>query len=70
MIIKYGLVRNLPDPLAGLDYTLGPLANKYAETFSGGRYTTITLQNDTVLYRAGTANNPLGECSAMNENGK
>lgn len=40
---------------------LGPLANKYAETFSGGRYTTITLQNDTVLYRAGTANNPLGE---------
>jgi filamentous hemagglutinin len=40
---------------------LGPLTTKYAETFAGGRYTTITLQNDTVLYRAGTAGNPLGE---------
>ena len=39
----------------------GPLATKYAETFAGGRYATVTLQNETVLYRAGTAGNPLGE---------
>ena len=39
----------------------GPLANNLAETFSGGRYTTVTLQNDTILYRAGTADQPLGQ---------
>jgi hypothetical protein len=37
------------------------LAASYAKTFAGGRYTTITLQNDAVLYRAGTAKTPLGE---------
>ena len=39
----------------------GPLVNNLAETFSGGRYTTVTLQDDTILYRAGTNGKPLGE---------
>lgn len=39
----------------------GPLADNLASTFAGGRYTTVTLQNDTILYRAGTANQPLGQ---------
>ena len=39
----------------------GPLAENLAGTFAGGRYTTVTLQNDTILYRAGTANQPLGQ---------
>lgn len=32
-----------------------------AGTFSGGRYTAVTLEQDTILYRAGTANQPLGQ---------
>lgn len=39
----------------------GPLADNLAGTFAGGRYTTVTLQNDTILYRAGTADQPLGQ---------
>ncbi|MDH4563185.1 filamentous hemagglutinin N-terminal domain-containing protein [Pseudomonas sp. BN411] len=39
----------------------GPLANNIAETFSGGRYSVISLEKDTVLYRAGTADKPLGQ---------
>jgi hypothetical protein len=39
----------------------GPLANNLAGTFAGGRYTTVTLKNDTILYRAGTADQPLGQ---------
>jgi len=40
---------------------LGPLSANLAETFSGGRYRIITLKQDTILYRAGSSNTPLGE---------
>ena len=39
----------------------GPLINELAETFPGGKYMTVTLQNDTILHRAGTAGEPLGQ---------
>lgn len=39
----------------------GPLPDNLAGTFSGGRYTEIILKEDTILYRAGTAERPLGE---------
>lgn len=39
----------------------GPLADNIAGTFSGGRYSVVTLEKDTVLYRAGTADKPLGQ---------
>ncbi|WP_454835974.1 two-partner secretion domain-containing protein [Pseudomonas lini] len=39
----------------------GPLTDNIAETFSGGRYSVVTLDKDTVLYRAGTADKPLGQ---------
>ncbi|WP_330210751.1 two-partner secretion domain-containing protein [Pseudomonas sp. AM4(2022)] len=39
----------------------GPLTDSIAETFSGGRYSVVTLERDTVLYRAGTADKPLGQ---------
>lgn len=39
----------------------GPLADDLAGTFSGGAYKEVVLQNDTVLYRAGTADRPLGQ---------
>lgn len=32
----------------------GPLGEKYAETFAGGRYSGIVLAEDTTLYRAGS----------------
>jgi hypothetical protein len=38
----------------------GPLADSLAEIFSGGRYSVVTLEKDTVLYRAGTSDKPLG----------
>jgi hypothetical protein len=37
------------------------LADNIAETFSGGRYSVVTLEKDTVLYRAGTTDKPLGQ---------
>jgi len=37
------------------------LADSIAETFSGGRYSVVTLEKDTVLYRAGTVDKPLGQ---------
>ena len=37
------------------------MADDLAGTFSGGRYTEVILDADTVLYRAGTANRPLGQ---------
>jgi hypothetical protein len=43
---------------SGID--LGPLPNNLAETFSGGRYVEVTLAEDTIFYRAGTAKRPLG----------
>lgn len=39
----------------------GPLPDNMAGTFSGGRYTAVKLEKDTVLYRAGTADQPLGQ---------
>jgi hypothetical protein len=39
----------------------GPLADDLAGTFAGGRYDVVELQQDTVLYRAGTADRPLGQ---------
>lgn len=39
----------------------GPLSDSLAETFAGGNYTAIALTQDTVLYRAGTAQVPLGQ---------
>jgi filamentous hemagglutinin len=38
-----------------------PLADGMAGSFAGGRYVAVTLEKDTVLYRAGTANQPLGQ---------
>ena len=42
-------------------FNLGPLKDDLAGTFTGGRYQSITLANDTTLYRAGTLQQPLGQ---------
>ncbi|TBT83212.1 type IV secretion protein Rhs [Propioniciclava sinopodophylli] len=39
----------------------GSLSDDMAQTFSGARYETTVLTNDTVLYRAGTEQRPLGQ---------
>jgi hypothetical protein len=39
----------------------GPLADSVAATFSGGRYRVVVLEQDTVLYRAGTKDTELGQ---------
>jgi hypothetical protein len=39
----------------------GPLPNNIADTFAGGKYKAVTLEKDTVLSRAGTADQPLGQ---------
>src|SRR5690606_34397679 len=39
----------------------GPLDDNIAGTFSGGQYQVIKLEKDTILYRAGTADQPLGQ---------
>jgi RHS repeat-associated protein len=39
----------------------GPLPDKLADTFSGGRYNVVQLQEDTTLYRAGTSDQPFGQ---------
>ena len=39
----------------------GPLDPSIAGTFAGGRYSVVQLENDTTLYRAGTADKPLGQ---------
>lgn len=39
----------------------GPLSGNMAATFKGGQYSVVTLQKDTILYRAGTADQPLGQ---------
>lgn len=39
----------------------GPLPDNIAATFSGGRYKVVTLKEDTVLRRAGTKNQALGQ---------
>jgi hypothetical protein len=39
----------------------GTLDPGVAGTFAGGRYSVVQLADDTVLYRAGTANKPLGQ---------
>ncbi len=45
----------------------GPLPEKVASTFSGGKYNERTLKEDVVLYRAGDSNgNPLGRYFTSN----
>ena len=39
----------------------GPLVDNMAGTFAGGKYSVVKLQQDTTLYRAGTADQPLGQ---------
>jgi hypothetical protein len=39
----------------------GPLDDNLAGTFSGGRYQEVELTEDVVLYRAGSADAPLGQ---------
>jgi len=39
----------------------GSLTDDLAGTFTGGKYSVVELSEDTVLYRAGTANQPLGQ---------
>ncbi|MNJ29997.1 hypothetical protein D3C77_245810 [compost metagenome] len=39
----------------------GPLDPRLAETFAGGRYTAVILDQDTVLTRAGVEGQPLGQ---------
>ncbi|MCF6252869.1 MAG: hypothetical protein L3J75_16610 [Methylococcaceae bacterium] len=39
----------------------GPLPNNIADTFAGGKYQVVTLEKDTILSRAGTAGQPLGQ---------
>jgi RHS repeat-associated protein len=39
----------------------GPLPPNLAETFAGGRYKEVILESNTVLYRAGTESQPLGQ---------
>lgn len=38
-----------------------PLPDNITGTFVGGKYSAVTLERDTVLYRAGTAEQPLGQ---------
>ena len=52
---------DLPSPTR-----LGALRPELAETFAGQRYTTTVLETETVLYRAGTANRPLGQFFPLN----
>lgn len=39
----------------------GPLDDRLAETFAGGRYTSVVLEKDTILRRAGVEDQPLGQ---------
>lgn len=39
----------------------GPLPDSMAGTFSGGRYKVVVLENDTLMHRAGTVDQPLGQ---------
>lgn len=39
----------------------GPLDPGIAGTFAGGRYSVVQLENNATLYRAGTADKPLGQ---------
>ncbi|MBX4134269.1 hypothetical protein JMI89_11600 [Frischella sp. Ac48] len=38
-----------------------PLTDDLAGTFTGGKYKEVVLQQDTILYRAGTADKPFGQ---------
>ena len=39
----------------------GPLPDNMAATFAGAKYKVVALEQDTILYRAGTADQPLGQ---------
>ncbi|MGK6321063.1 hypothetical protein [Sphingomonas sp. DT-204] len=47
--------------------TAGPLPSNLAGTFAGGRYDVVRLSQDTILYRAGTADKPLGQFFSLRE---
>jgi hypothetical protein len=47
--------------------TAGPLPSNLAGTFAGGRYDVVRLTQDTILYRAGTADKPLGQFFSLRE---
>ncbi len=63
------LLDSRPPPVTRLGNVLGecsavepgPLDDNLATTFSGGRYKVVQLEQDTVLYRGGTADQPLGQ---------
>ena len=59
VFFDYGVSKNSdmvenPGPLADMD-------SQPAKNFFGGRYNEIELTEDTVLYRAGNADNPFGQ---------
>jgi len=45
----------------------GPLAENLAGTFAGGRYSIVTLKQDTILYRAGTEDQPMGQFFSLEQ---
>ena len=42
------------------------LPDDLASTFRGGRYATVKLEKDTILYRVGTMDRPLGQFFSRN----
>ncbi len=57
-----GMVGSLQGKTLG-EYTAikpDPLTDDLAGTFTGGKYKEVVLQQDTILYRAGTADKPFG----------
>ena len=58
-----GMVGSLQGKTLG-EYTAikpDPLTDDLAGTFTGGKYKEVVLQQDTILYRAGTADKPFGQ---------
>ncbi|HEY9291016.1 MAG TPA: RHS repeat-associated core domain-containing protein, partial [Microlunatus sp.] len=54
-----GAAKPTPEPF--MPPNTGGLSDDMAQTFSGGRYTPGTLPEDTILYRAGKPDAPLGQ---------
>ena len=52
-------IGNKVDPTSST--RLGALRSELADTFAGSRYTTAVLDTETVLYRAGVKDTPLGQ---------
>ena len=49
------------DDLADVANSIAKLSDDLAGTFAGGRYSSRVLEKDMILYRAGTADRPLGQ---------